>query len=385
MIFAFLCMISIVEVYSASSALTMRTHYGQPFLRHVRFLAFGLGLILVVHAVPSRFFSIFGILLPAAWLLLICARLFGESVNGSYRWINLFDVVTFQPSELAKLCLISWTAFILSKMQQKAFWWIVIPATVTCGMIFIDNGSTGILLFIIIVLMMIIGQIPWKSILSLLGIAAAGVTLLVVLVLNTSPDFWKKIQFERPITWAERIKDFGKKENVHDPGFKIHDDIYQVSHAKIAIANGGLFGRLPGNSLERDLLPHAYSDFIYAIIIEETGILGGVALLLLYIILFIRAGLIANQTEKLFPKFLVMGIALILIMQALSNMAVAVGLIPVTGQTLPLVSRGGTSTLIICIYFGIILSVSRYDTPKGAQVEDEIVKKVSHEKEQANN
>ncbi|MDR1527206.1 MAG: FtsW/RodA/SpoVE family cell cycle protein [Dysgonamonadaceae bacterium] len=389
MVFLFLCLISIVEVYSASSTLTFRTDYWKPILRHSLFLLAGLGIVLTVHAIPARFFSILGILLPVAWVFLIGARMFGEAVNGSYRWINIAGI-SFQPSEIAKLCLISFTAFVLSKRKDKlgdkSFQWILIAAIITCGIIFIENGSTSLILFGIVFLMMLIGQIPFRQIGKLLlfiGVVAAIFVSVVYLVPSHSIEKY----LPRLETWMERFKDFGNDDDVHNPDFKINDDNYQTSHANIAIANGGvlILGRMPGNSIERDFLPQAYSDFIYAIIIEEMGLIGGLAILLLYIILFIRAGIIANRSEKLFPKFIVMGAALILVTQALANMAVAVGLIPVTGQTLPLVSRGGTSILITCIYFGILLSVSRFDNPKGEEREEAIIEAYNEDEETAEN
>jgi cell division protein FtsW len=166
-------------------------------------------------------------------------------------------------------------------------------------------------------------------------------------------------------TWQNRISHFGDaKEMSEEEYYTITDDNYQVAHAKIAISNGGVFGVFPGNSTERDFLPQAYSDFIYAIIIEEMGIIGGVFVLLLYVIILIRSGMIARKTEKLFPKYLVLGSAMMLSIQAFINMAVAVNLIPVTGQPLPLISRGGTSTLITCAYFGLILSADRFGIGK---------------------
>jgi cell division protein FtsW len=286
--------------------------------------------------------------------------------------------------------LISFTAFVLSKRKDnandKSFQWILIAAIVTCGIIFIDNGSTALILFGIVFLMMLIGQIPFRQIGKLLlyvGVAAALFAGLIFLVPSHSIGKY----LPRLETWGERFKDFGNDMDVHDPNFKITDDNYQTSHANIAIASGGvlILGKMPGNSVERDFLPQAYSDFIYAIIIEETGLIGGLFVLLLYVILFVRAGIIANRSEKLFPKFMVMGAALILVSQALANMAVAVGLIPVTGQTLPLVSRGGTSILITCIYFGIILSVSRFDNPKGEAREDAIIDEYNKDEETSEN
>ncbi|GHT45410.1 rod shape-determining protein RodA [Bacteroidia bacterium] len=385
MVFMFLCLISIVEVYSASATLAYRTDYWQPILRHSIFLLVGLGIVLVVHAVKPRFFTVLGIFLPIAWVLLVATRLFGSSVNGSYRWINIAGV-SFQPSEIAKLCLITFTAFILSKRKDdandKSFRWILIATVITCGIIMIDNGSTAIMLFGIIFLMMVIGQLPFKQIGKLvLCLGVAGGLFISIIYFVPSHSIGKFLP--RLETWSERFKDFGGDIDVHNPDFKVEDDNYQVSHANMAISNGSLFGKMPGNSVERDFLPQAYSDFIYAIIIEETGLIGGMVVLLLYIILFIRAGIIANRSERLFPKFIVMGSALILVTQALANMAVAVGLIPVTGQTLPLVSRGGTSTLITCIYFGFILSVSRFDNPKGVMREEEIETELDEEQKLA--
>ena len=388
MIFMFLCLISIVEVYSASATLTFRTDYWNPILRHSMFLLIGLGIVLGVHAIPPKFFSIIGICLPLICFLLIATRIFGTAVNGSYRWINIAGI-TFQPSEIAKLSLITFTAFLLSKKKEnenddRLFKWIMGAAIVTCGIILFDNGSTAIMLFVIIYLMLIIGQISRKNILKLTALLLVAGGLFVVAVLTVPDKTWRTIHMERAITWNSRILDFFvEKPDVYSPEFKITDDNYQVVHANIAVSNGRIFGRMPGNSLERDFLPQAYSDFIYAIIIEEMGLIGGLFVLFLYIILFIRAGIIANRTDKLFLKYLVIGSSLIIVTQALANMAVAVGLIPVTGQTLPLVSRGGTSTLITCIYFGIILGVSRYENPKGVQREGEIEEEIKEEKEAA--
>jgi cell division protein FtsW len=383
MIFMFLCLISIVEVYSASSVLTFRTDYWKPILRHSMFLLVGLGLVLGVHAIKPKYFTLIGICLPLAWVLLIATRIFGTPVNGSYRWMEIAGV-TFQPSEIAKLCLITFTAFILSKrkdnVNDKSFQWILVATIITCGIIVIDNGSTAIMLFGIIFVMMFIGQIPIKKIGLLALCIGAAIGIVLSVIFFVPPKTIGKV-LPRMETWVERVRDFGGDIDVHDPNFTVEDDNYQVAHANIAISNGRIIGKMPGNSIERDFLPQAYSDFIYAIIIEETGLVGGIIVLLLYIILFIRAGIIANRSERLFPKFVVMGASLTLVLQALANMAVAVGLIPVTGQTLPLISRGGTSTLITCIYFGIILSVSRFDNPKGIEREEAIEAEMVEEQE----
>ena len=393
MVFLLLCLISIVEVYSASSRLTFRTDYWNPILQHVGFLIGGVLVVLVVHTIPARFFSLIGIALPLALLLLISARFFGKPINGSHRWTNLFGI-SFQPAEIAKICLITFVAFVLSKRKNtrsdKSFGWIIVATSVTCLIIIFVNGagSTGLILFGIVYLMLFIGQIPLKKMMQL-TLALILLGLLSAVIIYVIPDHILKQFAPRSLVWEDRIVDFfsEKKDKTSQERHTFTTNEYlslsQEDHAAIAIAEGGVlfFGKMPGKSAERDFLPNAYDDFIYAIIIEEMGLVGGFAVLLLYIILFIRAGIIANRSEKLFPKFLVMGTALILITQALTNMAVAVGLIPVTGQTLPLISRGGTSILITCAYIGIILSVSRYENSEGIKREEAIIEEFIEDEE----
>ncbi len=377
MIFLFLCLISIVEVFSASSTLAYRNNYWDPIMRHTMFLLVGLAIVLFCHSIKPKFFSALIFLLPISIFLLIITKLFGTSVNGADRWLSIGGI-SFQPSEFAKLSLIATVAFILSKKKEnkddKSFKWILIASSVTCGIILIDNFSTASMLFGIIFLMMFIGDIPIKKLLQLGGILIIIGALFFSFLVFVPEDTMEKV-FPRGTTWKERIKDFNHKENIpyNSPEFKITDDNYQVSHGKIAVARGKVFGVMPGNSQERDFLPQAYSDFIYAIIIEELGLIGGFVVLLLYIILFIRTGIIAGRCDKLFPKLLILGSALLIVAQGLANMMVAVNLIPVTGQPLPLISRGGTSTIINCIYIGIILSVSRFENPKGIEREAEIL------------
>ncbi len=374
MIYLFLCLISIVEVFSATSTLAYKRNYWDPIMRHTMFLLLGTGIVLFTHSFRPKYFSVLGAVLPVAWLLLILTKFFGSSVNNADRWISIFGI-SFQPSEIAKLSLVVFTAFLLSKLQytQKGitFKWILYAAVPTCCIILIDNFSTAAMLFAIVCLMMFVGQVPWKQLGKLMLALTVASLVFVSFLIFVPTDMMKKI-FPRGNTWKERIEDYSQKhEQVAETKFNF-DDNYQVSHAKVAIARGGLLGVMPGNSQQRDYLPQAYSDFIYAIIIEELGLVGGITVLFLYVIFFIRSGIIASRCERLFPKYLVMGSALILVTQALANMAVAVNLIPVTGQPLPLISRGGTSTLITCVYIGIILSVSRFDNPKGIQREEEI-------------
>jgi cell division protein FtsW len=240
------------------------------------------------------------------------------------------------------------------------------------GIVFIliapENGSTAALLAGVVFLMMLIGRVPWKQIGRLVGIVGVSLTLLVSVIVLIPPKAYQNIPgTHRFATWQSRIKGFFEdKGEIPAAKFDIDKDA-QVAHANIAIATSHIVGKMPGNSVQRDFLSQAFSDFIFAIVIEELGLLGGGFIVMLYLWLLIRAGRIAKRSDKHFPAFLVMGIALLLVSQAMLNMMVAVGLFPVTGQPLPLISKGGTSTLINCAYIGMILSVSRYVAEKEEQ------------------
>jgi len=382
MIFASLCLISIVEVYSASSMLTFRTNFWQPIIKHTMFLLGGIVAVLLIHSMNPKYFWIFVVMLPFVWVLLGAAQIMGHTVNGANRYI-----FGFQPSELAKLSLISCVAFLLSRQKTKisessSFIWICALTILTCVLIFRDNFSTAAILYCVIVVMMFIGQVSFKRMAMLILATFAFVALLFSIVWFY-PDTAIKIGLNRGVVWAERIKHYKEQPEITKDG-KIPDAIFQSTMAKIALARGGIFGKMPGNSHLSDFLPQAYSDFIYAIIIEETGIIGGIVVLALYVFLFIRAGTIAGRCTKLFPKLLVMGCALMIAIQALVNMAVSVGLMPVTGQPLPLVSRGGSSVLITCVFFGILLSVSRFENPRGVVQEEIIEEEFEEERQLAN-
>lgn len=368
-VFIILCIISLIEIFSATSTIVYRqqNQFG-PILRHTMFLIGGVGIILLIHNIPYRFFSSLIFVLLGAIVLLILTPFIGESVNNADRWISIMGF-TIQPSEIAKISLMGTIAFLLSKQNGHndgiLFKWMIGLMIVVCGIIAVDNLSTAVLLFGVCYLLMLIGNVKITRLLKVAGVGIA-IILLFVLLLNIIPESWTDSgPLNRLGTWQNRITHFGEaKEMTEEEYFTITDENYQVAHAKIAISNGGVFGVFPGNSTERDFLPQAYSDFIYAIIIEEMGLLGGMFVLLLYLVILIRGGIIARKTEKLFPKYLVMGSALMLSIQAFINMAVAVNLIPVTGQPLPLISRGGTSTLITCAYFGLILSADRFGISK---------------------
>ena len=289
----------------------------------------------------------------------------GDRVNGAARWMT-FMGIQFQPSEIAKMAVVIVTAFILSKGQDedgaspKAFKRIMIITCIVCGLILPENYSTGMLLFGTVYLMMFIGRVSARKLLILGGGIVAFVTVFVAFLLATPDKTLENIPMgHRFTTVKSRIADFTNKEEVPAAKFDIDGD-GQVAHARIAVATSNVVGKGPGNSVQRDFLSQAFSDFIYAIIIEELGLVGGIVVVFLYVCLLVRVGRIAKKCDRTFPAFLITGIALLLVTQALFNMMVAVGLAPVTGQPLPLISKGGTSTFINCAYIGMILSVSRY-------------------------
>lgn len=374
-IFMFLCLISVVEVFSATSTLIYKNaNHWSPIVRHASFLLAGFVCVLVIHNVPYKYLSAFTILLPVSVVMLLVTPIFGVMENDAHRWLRIFGF-QFQPSEFAKLSAIVYIAFLLSKRpamtNAQVFKWIMWGVGGVCMLILPENFSTAFMLFGVCFLLMFIGEIPIKylfktaAVLFILLFAVLGIMFL-------APKGMTQYLPDRITTWQARVeRHFGSNadEQAEDGIYKITDDNFQESHAKIAIAHGGLLGRMPGHGQQRDFLPQAYSDFIYAIIIEEMGVLGGIFVLFLYIFLLVRVGIIARKCEKSFPKYLVLGCGLLIVVQALANMSVAVGLVPVTGQPLPLISRGGTSTMLTCVYFGIILSVSRFAAGMGEEEE----------------
>lgn len=374
-IFLFLCLISIVEVFSAASTLTYKSgdHWG-PITQHSVILMVGAFIVVLVHNIPCKYFRVLPFfLLPISCILLLAVMVMGNYVNGAARWMS-FAGVQFQPSELAKMAVIIVTAFILSRFQEedsahpKAFKYIMWIIGIVFVLIAPENGSTAALLFGVVFLMMVIGRVPWKQLGMLVGGVVLFLTLFVSVIMITPASKYRDLpMMHRVETWQNRIKGFFEdKEAVPAAKYDIDKDA-QIAHANIAIATSHVVGKMPGNSVQRDFLSQAFSDFIFAIIIEELGLLGGAFIVMLYLWLLIRAGKIAKRSEKSFPAFLVMGIAMLLVAQAMLNMMVAVGLFPVTGQPLPLISKGGTSTLINCAYIGMILSVSRYVADKEEQ------------------
>lgn len=372
-IFATFCIISLVEVYSAGSILVYKDgHFWRTFLSQATFLMIGTAVVWFVHRIPHRFFRLIPIIgYPFAIIFLFMALVGGENINGGARWLRIpLTPFTFQPSEMAKGVLVTTVALILTVNQEengankRAFSLILTLTAFVCGLIVTQNFSTAAMLFGVIFLMMIIGRVPWRQLGLLVasGILVLGVAVSCISLLPDDPrdDIYQHGWSQRIPTWKARLTEHDMDTSVPADSFVVTDHNRQAVHARIAIARAGGTGVMPGNSVERDFLAQADSDFIYAIISEELGLAGAGIVLALYIILLIRAGKIAAACKRNFPSFLVMGLALLLVSQAMLNMMVAVGLFPVTGQTLPMISRGGTSTLITCIYFGMILSVSRF-------------------------
>ena len=385
MVFFFLCMISIVEVFSASSGLTYKSHnYIGPIVYHSGTILFGVLVAVVTLNIPCRYFKLMTpFLLLISLMTLLWVLLAGTKVGDAGRWISLFGF-TFQPSEIAKGTIVLAVAQILSAMQREdgadrqAFKWILWVTLPFCLLIGLENLSTAAMLFGVVIMMMFIGLVPMRQLLKLVGVlvflAVFGVSMILLVghdTTNDDPQLTKtelreqpkkernviEKMFHRADTWKSRILKF-RKDEVSPQEYDLDKDA-QVAHANIAIVSSGITGRGPGQSTERDFLAQAFSDFIYAIVIEELGILGAAFVALLYVILLYRAARIASRCENNFPAFLAMGLALLLVVQAVFNMMVAVGLAPVTGQPLPLISKGGTSTIINCAYVGAILSVSR--------------------------
>ena len=395
MVFFFLCMISIVEVFSASSNLTYKSqNYMGPIVFHTVTIILGAVVAVVTLNIPCRYFKLmtpFLLIITVVLLLWVLAT--GERTGDASRWINIFGL-TFQPSEIAKGTVVLATAQILSAMQRengadkKAFkyiLWIVVPIAM---LIMVENLSTAALLCSVVFLMMFIGRVPMVQLGKLVGVVAslALAGFLFIMAVgndnNVAVDKAKTEQVSKPKeksklekilhradTWKSRIKKFSNKEIITPDQYDLDKDA-QVAHANIAIVSSNIIGKGPGQSVERDFLSQAFSDFIFAIVIEELGIVGATFVVFLYIVLVYRTARIASRCENNFPAFLAMGLALLLVIQAAFNMLVAVGIAPVTGQPLPLISKGGTSTIINCAYIGVILSVSRSAKKRQAKIEE---------------
>ncbi len=367
-VFFIICAISWVEVFSATSRQISDTgSYWSPIIRHTIFLLGGICVILVIQNFKTRHIKKMTDLIYWLGVIgLIWAQFDPNSkINGSARWINVFDLFTIQPMEFAKMGLIMVTARIMSERQGEfgtdgtALKEIVKYSALPILIILKENLSTAALLLIAIYMMMYIGKCPNKQLLQVagVGILAAGLGVTFILAIPDSVATKEGGFGSKVITWKHRIQAIGNSTPIDPDNYQIDDD--QRAHANMAIASSHFFGCGPGNSVQRDNIPHAYSDFIYAIIIEELGLIGGVVVILLYLTLLYRCGKIANKSDGAYSAYLSMGIGIIITLQAMLHMYISVGDF-VTGQPLPLMSQGGTSVVINCVYIGMLLSISRH-------------------------
>jgi cell division protein FtsW len=362
-----LSLLSILVVYSSVIALAYRYKGGDTasyLIKHVFIVSSGILLMYFIHKVKYSYFSRISqlaILLAAPLLLYTLVK--GVSAGDASRWLAIPGTsLTFQTSDFAKIALITYVARMLSIKQNQikdfktAFVPIVIPVGIICALILPSNFSTAALLFMTCFVLMFIGRMNAKHLLLLIGTGILAIGLIVLLV-------WKfPTAIPRGTTWKARLENFTKGDSENN---------FQAEQAKIAIATGGIMGKGPGNSMQRNFLPQASSDFIFAIVIEEWGLLAAFVIVFLYLILLFRGVRIANRSERTFGSLLAIGITFSLVFQAMINMAVAVNLFPVTGQPLPLVSMGGTSIWFTSIAIGMILSISRENeqqSEKGGEI-----------------
>jgi cell division protein FtsW len=357
-IVVFLSLVSLLAVYSATGSLAYREHGGHTeyyLFKQLSVLVIGLLIIYFAHRVNYTIYSRvsqIGFLISIPLLLYTLA--FGRHLNAASRWIMLPVInLTFQTSDVAKLAIFMYVSRILSKRQhvitdfKKGFLPIIIPVGIICALIMPANMSTALLLGASCMLLCFIGRVPIRFLAGMVGGGIVLILLMFAFAAITGHEMRTK-------TWLARIEHFFSSSKDADD-----DTPYQVQQANIAIAGGGILGKGPGNSTQRNFLPHAYSDYIYATIIEEYGIFGAFLILMAYMLLLLRSIRIFRQCPYAFGAFLAVGLSVTLMIQALTNMAVNVGLFPVTGVTLPLVSMGGSSVIFTSLAIGIILSVSR--------------------------
>ncbi|MBP9187038.1 MAG: cell division protein FtsW [Bacteroidia bacterium] len=348
----------LLAIYSSTGALAYKKNGGVVelyLLQQAALLVAGFFIMFVVSSIHYKYFiSLSKLAIWITYPLLIYTLIFGIEINGARRWINLFGV-TFQASDFAKLAIVMFVTRELARKQdtiddfKKTFLPILGHITAICILIAPENLSTAMVLFTTCFLILFIGRVKIKHLALITGVVVvAGLLFFTLLFLMPEKALKGRMQ-----TWKNRVESFGKQETDVDK-------TYQNDHAKIAIATGGIFGKFPGNSVERNFLPEAYSDFIYAIIAEEYGLIGALVMLMLYMFFLYRAIRIVLRSPKAFGALIAVGLSFSLVLQALINMAVAVNLFPVTGLTLPLISKGGTSILLTSVAFGVIMSVSRY-------------------------
>ena len=369
---ALLAIFSFLPVYSAASNLAYigsGSNTFSYFIKHFVHLFLGFSIIYGVHKIPYRYFrGLSMVMIPVVLILLIITMLQGATIGGANasRWIRVPIVgFTFQPSTLAALVLMVYVARYLSKVKDEIISFresvlpLWLPVFIVLALILPANFSTAALIFLMVILLTYVGGYPLKYLSIIIG---SGVVVLALFVLTAKafPDLMPN----RVDTWSSRISSFIDS--------KVTQEDYQIEKAKIAIATGGLQGLGPGKSIQKNFLPQSSSDFIFAIIIEEYGLIGGILLLILYLWLLFRIVIVAQKSDSVFGKLLAIGVGIPVIFQALVNMGVAVQLFPVTGQTLPLISSGGTSIWVTCLAMGIVLSVSvKRDEDKNKEMDDQ--------------
>ena len=374
-IVALLALFSFLPVYSASSNLVYVVGNGTgttiSFLfKHALLLALGFGIIYGVHKIPTHFFKGLSLIaMPIVLLLLIYTLAQGTTIGGANasRWIRLPLVgFTFQTSNLAAVVLLAYVAHYHAKIEEKSVSFkesilpLWLPVFLVIILILPANFSTAAIIFFMVMVLCFLGGYPIKYLLGIVGTGILTLTLFI-LVAKAVPDLFPN----RVNTWQNRIENFTNGED--------SEADYQIERAKIAIATGGIVGKGAGKSVQKNFLPQSSSDFIFAIIVEEYGLVGGMVLVFFYLLLLFRIVVVANGHQSIFGKLLVVGVGLQIIFQAFINMAVAVELFPVTGQTLPLISSGGTSTWMTCLAIGIILSASNKETstePSSVDIDD---------------
>ena len=363
-----LTLLSLLAVYSSTGTLAYKMSKSTEsyLFKQFAFITIGVLIIYFAHRVNYTLYSRLSLILFIVSIpLLMYTLMFGDRLNDASRWIKLPIInLTFQTSDMAKLALFMYLSRQLSRKQnvikdfRKGFVPLIVPVGVICLLIAPANLSTALLIGAISLLLMFIGRVSIKHILMTIALAAVPVILLITLAVsyynkeeNRTDDLPGVLSVGRIPTWIKRVQDFVYADK--------EETAYQVQQAKIAIAKGGWLGLGPGNSEQRNFLPHPYSDFIYAIIIEEYGLMGGALVMLVYLIFLLRSIRIFKRCPFAFGAFLALGLSFTLAIQAMANMAVNVNLFPVTGVTLPLVSMGGSSFLFTCLAIGIILSVAR--------------------------
>lgn len=384
-LFFILSVVSLLAVYGSISLIAIKggENYTTSFLIKQAFtLSVGIFIAYVVHRIDYVYiYKLTNLILLVAilFLALTFSSAFGVDTNNATRWIQLPGIgIRFQPSEFVKLALIIYVVKMLSVHQnhlhdpKKALYPILIVTLIIAGMVLVSNFSTALFIIITVFVLLILGRVPAIQLLKLSG---AGVVLILIMgfVILKTPQM-----FSRGVTWQNRMVSYmpalAPLASGYNPYEETHPQVdnYQVTQAKIAIAEGGILGKAPGNSNQKYRLSQAYCDFIYAIIIEDYGLLGGIIIILLYLVLLYRAGVVVKRCEYTFPALLVIGLTFSLVFQAFVHMGVAVNLLPATGQPMPIISHGASSLLTTSISFGIILGVSR-------KIESELKKQVADE------